>query len=419
VLAGEKRWHAENADSIDAIATIPDASVDAIVCDPPAGISFMARGWDSDKGGRDAWIDWLRCIMSECLRVLKPGGHALVWAIPRTSHWTGTAIELAGFEVRDVVTHLFGSGMPKSKNISLAIDKSIGIDDQRAVVHSYTAGGNAGTSTKAKGGTYVVGAPNSKAVELKVTKGANEISQRFDGWGTGLKPAVEFWFLARKPCVAGSLYENALKYGTGGININATRIPTDWKRRPESWHRSGHSAKPDAKKIAAPPGKGIQCHPLGLHPANLTIDDFITEQLGDKAQFFYVAKTSTKEREAGCESLPKRMNVEIVDRGADSAGINNPRAGAGRTSSGRANHHPTVKPLALMRWLVRLVTPPGGIVLDPFMGSGSTGCAAVLEGLRFIGIELDADYVRIAESRIAHWEKLQNNHEQTTLFSTR
>ncbi len=442
-------WTVEQGDCLEVLRGLPDASIDSIVTDPPAGISFMGKGWDDDKGGPEEWISWLSSVMRECLRVLKPGGHALVWAIPRTSHWTGMACELAGFEVRDRVTHLFGSGFPKSLNVSKAIDDAAGATrptvranpNHRAVsgvnYDGVYAGGNTGAAT--------------------ITAPATPEAEQWDGWGTALKPAAEDWWLLRKP-LAGTVARNVLEHGTGALNVDGCRVATDWSERPESWKRSGHSAKPDADKIAAPPGQGINCHELGRWPSNVVLShheectydpDYgecspncpvamldaqsgiskstggsrgaggqngrynaigaqdIKPGIGDSggaSRFFYTAKTSTKEREAGLEGLPKRGAAELTDREPDTDGLKSPRAGAGRTSKGRANHHPTVKPLALMRWLVRLITPPGGIVLDPFTGSGSTGCAAVQEGFVFCGIEQDADYVEIARARIAHWE---------------
>lgn len=480
-------WCVLQGDCLERLRELPDCSVDAICTDPPAGISFMGRSWDTDKGGPQEWIAWLASIMRECLRVLKPGGHALVWAIPRTSHWTGMAIELAGFEVRDVVTHLFGSGFPKSKNVSLAIDETdtrswcprcrgflqggehfegracgtchsetLPAKAARAVVRTYTAGGNAGVSTADKGGTYGVGVGTAAPVELAITRGASERSRAWDGWGTSLKPACEFWFLARKP-LEGTVARNVTEFGTGALNVDGCRIGDEivgwggggggggrgaadaatWNGetcglveggpRPVAgrWpanvvlscdcYQSGDLAHAadcpvamlDAQSGNRPGMSGGGKHRPGATPGMFgAIDCTHTARAdqGGASRFFYTAKTSTREREAGCEQLPKKSAGELVDRDEDSAGINNPRAGAGRTSSGRANHHPTVKPLALMRWLVRLITPPGGIVLDPFCGSGSTGCAAVLEGLSFLGIEQDPEYVAIAEARIAHWE---------------
>ncbi len=485
----ELLYHVECSDALAALQQIETSTIDAIVTDPPAGISFMGKAWDGDKGGRKQWTAWLESVMRECLRVLKPGGYCLVWALPRTSHWTGSALEDAGFEVRDCVTHIFGSGFPKSLNVSKAIDAADGLKDAREVVSTYTAGGNAGVSTADKGGTYGVGVGTAPAIELAITRGASERSRQWDGWGTALKPAAEMWWLVRKPLV-GTVAANVLAHGTGGLNIDGCRIGTTDNLN------GGRYSDNKVGDDGASYGAGINlrsaaeyAQPAGRWPANVAlshaegcgrldaaraewcrgfdvrtqtmqaalsgppVDDLPTPQIDDCApdcpvamldaqsgvttsqggsrgsggqhgtysaigaqdikpgkgdsggasRFFYVAKPSTKEREAGLDHLPKRAAAELVEREDGAAALDCPRTGAGRTSKGRANHHPTVKSIALMRWLVRLITPPGGIVLDPFTGSGTTGCAAVLEGCHFIGVEQDPEYVAIASARIAHW----------------
>lgn len=476
VLAGESRWTVEHTDCLALLRSLPDSCIDSIVTDPPSGIGFMSKKWDSNKGGRDKWIAWLTKIMKEALRVLKPGGHALVWALPRTSHWTATAVEDAGFEIRDVITHLFGQGMPKNQDASKAIDIRNGDKAKRPVVGSYMAGGNAGTSTAEKNGTYAVGAQNSAPVELKRTIGATEQSREWDGWGTALRPAAENWILARKPLI-GTLAENLIEHATGAINIDANRIPRNYDAepdRPESWRKSGHSAKPDAEKIAAPPGVGIDLHPGGGWPANAvfshdaecgaecvdgcpvaaleeqsgvttsgtmragtprprsavcygelsgaatSVDTFgdtgtasrffnvlrLDPELDGADRFFYQAKPATSEREAGCDAFALKTASELVDRDEGTVGIKNGRAGAGRSSEGRRNNHPTLKSIALMRLLTRCVTPKNGVCLDVFTGSGTTGCACVIEGFRFIGAELndsvEEPFASIARARITH-----------------
>jgi len=482
VLCGEQRWALLHDDCLHALRLIPDCSVDSVVTDPPSAIRFMGNDWDSDKGGRVIWVQWLTLVMTECLRVLKPGGHAFVWALPRTSHWTGLAIEQAGLEVRDVVTHLAGTGMPKSLNVSKGIDRKRGTTDQRRVLHTYQAGGNAGTSTKDKGGTYSVGAQNSEPIELSVTSGGCDEARAWDGYGTGLKPGAEFWWLARKP-FKGTLVNNVLTHGCGCLHIDACRIPTDWTERSPSWHASGTSAKPDEEKIAAPPGTGIQCHPDGRWPTNVVMShatgcgercvpgcpvhivgeqggssrstdaprnnqardniakgreqanittghgdsgtasrffpQFRASPLDDIAPFLYQAKPSRRERDTGCEHLPKKTRGQATRRKDGTAGLDCPRAGAGR-SGGARNSHATVKSVELMRWLVRLVTRPGGVCVDPFAGSGTTGVGCMLEGVRFIGIEVydteEFPYCTIARARMTHatsWKSPQPESEDT------
>ena len=190
-------------------------SVDAVVTDPPAGISFMGRRWDHDRGGRVEWIAWLASVMRECLRALKPGGHALVWALPRTSHWTGTAIEDAGFETRDVLAHLFGTGFPKSLDVALAIDRSRGAKGSwKQVDHPGRPGARNRTTET------VVDQLHYSPVMRHVYESASGEAQLWTGWGTALKPGAEFWILARKP-LTGTVAANVLQHGTGAINVEA------------------------------------------------------------------------------------------------------------------------------------------------------------------------------------------------------
>lgn len=221
VLSGEKRWTVVQGDALEQLKTLPDECIDAVVTDPPAGIGFMGKEWDSPRGGRVPWIEWLTEILKEALRVLKPGGHALVWALPRTSHWTGTAIEQAGFEIRDCIQHLVGSGFPKSLNVSKAIDAAAGVE--RETVGSKRLGGNACIPCKDKGGTYGVGVGTAPAQDVPITAPATDAAKQWDGWGTALKPGHECWWLARKP-LNGTVAQNVCTHGTGGLNIAATRV---------------------------------------------------------------------------------------------------------------------------------------------------------------------------------------------------
>lgn len=324
-------------DCLTILKTFEADSVDSIITDPPAGISFMGKSWDSDKGGRDEWVKWMAEVMSECLRVLKPGGHALVWAIPRTSHWTATAVENAGLEVRDVVTHLFGSGFPKSLNIEKATDGAV------------------------------------------------------KGQGTALKPAAEFWILARKPLSEKTVAKNVLKWGTGGLNIDGSRI----EGKPRATHGDKNIRTQDNLNGRYGGGMPLGEYPVaaGRFPANLVLSGDIPEMLGDVARFFYCAKVSPSERNAGLEGMPDKAAPKFD--GGDFMGIS-----TNAKERVAKNNHPTVKPIKLMAYLIKLITPPGGLVLDPFTGSGSTGVAALQNGFRFIGIEREAEYVAIAEKRM-------------------
>lgn len=400
MIAQGENWTLHNGDCIEGMRTLADCSVDSIVTDPPAGIGFMGKEWDSDKGGREGWVSWLTGVMAEAYRVLKPGGHALVWALPRTSHWTGTAIESAGWEVRDVHHHIFGTGFPKSLNVSSIMHELLGVTD----------------------GEY----------------------------GTALKPAVEHWILARKP-LDGTYAENIRAHGVGALNIGGCRVSGDMSTG--SWGEkrgdSGFYAPGVGTNRAAVPG-GTK-NDAGRWPAHLSLDEYSAALLdvqsgirdsggypaeggqrthgstfgqpsargeqkfgsssGGVSRFFFVAKAPRAEKDAGLEGRARKSGGEATGRVDGSAGTNNPRAGAGR-KGGIRNIHPTVKSIELMRWLVRLITPPGGLVLDMFAGSGTTGLGCIAEGARFIGFELGADYHEIAVAR------LEAASRQQTLFAT-
>ena len=333
-----------HGDCLQVLRSLPDCSVDSIVTDPPYGLSFMGKRWDYDVPSVDVWV--------ECLRVLKPGGHLLAFAGTRTQHRMAVRIEDAGFEIRDMIAWVYGSGFPKSLDVSKAIDKAAGAE--REVVGQRTTGIGTGN-----GSTPIMGDGNRD-----ITAPSTDAAKQWQGWGTALKPALEPITVARKPLI-GTVAENVLQHGTGAINVDGGRVEG------------------------------------GRWPANFIHDgsEEATDLLGASARFFYCAKASKADRDEGCEKLQERSAGECVDRVEGSAGMESPRAGAGRTSGSR-NHHPTVKPTDLMRYLCRLVTPPSGIVLDPFMGSGSTGKAAMLEGFAFVGIEREAEYIDIAKARI-------------------
>lgn len=315
-------------DCLVAMRDMADNSVDSIVTDPPYGLSFLGKKWDYDVPSVEIW--------QECLRVLKPGGFLLSFAGTRTQHRMAVNIEDAGFEIRDMIAWVYGSGFPKGHNIGKAVDKKLG--NEREVVGTRKLRGKA---RKMKGGFFLAHEEREETDEIQLSKG----SSPWEGWGTALKPALEPITVARKP-FKGTVAENVLKHGTGGINVDGCRVGTK-------------------KMVNAPAGKKA-----GRFPANLIHDgsDEVVEIMGDKQRFFYCAKASKKDR-------------------------------------GEGNRHPTVKPTKLMRYLCRLVTQPGGVILDPFMGSGSTGKAAKLEGLDFIGIEMDEGYIKIAEARIQNVQR--------------
>jgi DNA modification methylase len=419
-------------DCLERLREMEDCSVDSVVTDPPYGLSFMGKKWDYNVPSEDIW--------RECLRVLKPGGHLLAFAGTRTQHRMAVRIEDAGFEIRDMIAWVYGSGFPKSLDVSKAIDKAAGAE--REVVGQYASfRPNDHADTKYSGNLHTNGA---------ITAPATLPARQWQGWGTALKPALEPITVARKPLGEKTVAANVLAHGTGGINVDGCRVGTD------GGTAKGNPPKAESNGIY---GHGINgaCDILdigkGRWPANLIHDgsDEVMELFpqtkksadaggtrrtalgrmnddawqpketvmpgygdsGSAARFFYVAKASKKDRDEGCEHLPEHQEGLQLPRGKcpdcgtwkNSGELKCKCGGEWQMTSNpppkARNFHPTVKPTALMRYLCRLVTPPEGIVLDPFMGSGSTGKAAMLEGFQFVGIERDPEYFEIATNRIA------------------
>ena len=383
-------------DCLEVLRTMPDASVDAVVTDPPYGLAFMGKRWDYDVPSVEVW--------AECLRVLKPGGHLLAFAGTRTQHRMAVRIEDAGFEIRDMIAWVYGSGFPKSLDVSKAIDKAAGAE--REVVgpsQRHVSGkpeqrteGLSGTSTFAE----VVG------MGAFITAPATDAARQWAGWGTALKPALEPITVARKP-LSGTVAATVLEHGTGALNVDGCRVATD--ENPSGARRASAPPIREAGTWAnnrRSPVTFAEMRPgetLGRWPANL-IHDGSDEVVG----LFPAARSSCgggvdrKARDtcvySGGWGLHDSSAGQYHDTGSAARFFYTAKASRDDRSNG--NTHPTVKPTDLMRYLCRLVTPPGGIVLDPFMGSGSTGKAAMLEGFEFIGIEREASYHAIAEQRI-------------------
>ena len=388
-------------DCLEVMRTLPDASVDAVVTDPPYGLAFMGKRWDYDVPTTEVW--------AECLRVLKPGGHLLAFAGTRTQHRMAVRIEDAGFEIRDMIAWVYGSGFPKSLDVSKAIDKAAGAE--REVVGSYTVGGTAAKG-KHKGRAAAAsdeGAAIGCTKDLAITAPATPEAQQWAGWGTALKPALEPITVARKP-LEGTVAENVLAHGTGGINVEGCRVGTD-----ENLNGGAYSPSSDGMSQNEVYGRyykrpGEYSQPAGRWPANLIHDG------SDEVVGLFPQSNSATPSTNGCYGEGKGQGGP--GNGGFGAGLNSATpnrapigdsgsaarffytAKASRDDRSDGNTHPTVKPTDLMRYLCRLVTPPGGVVLDPFMGSGSTGKAAMLEGFGFIGIEREAAYHAIAERRI-------------------
>lgn len=418
--------------NLDILPTLADNSVDAIVTDPPYELGFMGKSWDSSG------IAYSVELWTECLRVLKPGGHLLAFGGSRTWHRLAVAIEDAGFQMRDSIAWLYGSGFPKSLDISKAIDKAAGAERE---VLTETVEDLFGERQEEK----KLAQPGSTADRLAMGNGwqqaptetapATPQAQQWEGWGTALKPAFEPVVVARKPLI-GTVAENVLAYGTGGLNIDGSRI-----RRAEGDNSiAGNRTATFGTQETVSGGDGSggwEQNDGGRWPANVILDTYTAELLdeqsgisksqggatakssiwesgkerttnhfgdtGGASRFFYVAKASKRDRNEGLEGLPLGERVFMGSGGRtmqDGVWVE-----TNSEPKPRQNFHPTVKPTDLMRYLIKLVTPPGGVVLDPFTGSGSTGKAAILEGFDFIGIELTEDYLPIIEGRLAHAER--------------
>ena len=366
-----------HGDSLHELTKLDDNSIDAVVSDPPYGLSnishgalmsclkewalgnysylpaakgFMGKSWDGFVPPPALW--------REVYRVMKPGAHALIFAGSRTQDLMGLSLRVAGFEIRDILQWLYGSGFPKSHDVSKAIDKIKGCE--REIIGYSKSGLHRGS-----GVTVSYGEGNSRESSF-ITAPSSQEAKQWEGWGTALKPAYEPILLVRKPLI-GSVAENVLEHGTGGINIDACR-----KQTGEIFIQGEIKVKPSACYGSVRPGGKI--YDRGRFPMNVILDERASNLLDIQApsvnRFFYCAKAQPNERQAGLDGF---------------------------------NIHPTVKPIELMKYLCKLITPPGGTILEPFLGSGTTAIAANLLGFECIGIERELEYVKVAEARLKYW----------------
>jgi DNA modification methylase len=466
-------WRVMAGSCLDRLKDLDDNSIDAVVTDPPYELGFMGKSWDSSG------IAYNVEVWRECLRVLKPGGHILAFGGSRTWHRLAVAVEDAGFEVRDSIAWIYGSGFPKSLDVSKAIDKGFGenrarqfrftkwmrstgitarqIDEatntkmgghytsqssqpaiatadlfdklrpylpevpeeiERLVAErtgiEWTAYKNrevigskiSGIANKDEGQRHTIGA--SKSIEVDITAPATPEAQKWNGWGTALKPAFEPVVVGRKPFAKSStVAANVLEWGVGGLNIDGTRIASTDKWNPITPKAS------DSIGTFKTKDRVIEQHHAGRWPSNVMLDEYtaglVDEQQEGASRFFYVAKASKRDRNEGLDEIEAQSSAgkgnglaRICEKCG--ASILKPCNCEDRTfvNPPIKNFHPTVKPTDLMRQLIRLVTPPGGTVLDPFTGSGSTGKAAILEGFQFVGVELTEEYLPIIEGRLIH-----------------
>ena len=444
--------------NLDILPTLADNSVDSIVTDPPYELGFMGKKWDSSG------IAYSVELWQQCLRVLKPGGHLLSFGGTRTYHRVAVAIEDAGFELRDSIAWLYGSGFPKSMDVSKAIDKAAGAE--REVIGTKMASPKGISQAETRSDT-AAGAYGGEVKEIDITAPATPEAKQWEGWGTALKPAFEPVIVARKPLI-GTVAENVLTYGTGALNIDASRIEAqDQDLLDAAVKRMSGNAVKGQLNFAG--NKTIKPNSAqGRWPANIILDPYTAElvdqQSGDRpggnfptqrgagvatgfgagkptqggarkmndsggaSRFFYIAKTSKRDRNEGLDTLPEIQTTGGGGLTADlreDGSLETASAGGkyGSIKAKQTNFHPTVKPTMLMEYLIKLVTPSGGTVLDPFTGSGSTGKAAILNGFSFIGIELTPDYLPIIEGRLKHAEqtvakakKQENQRETEKLF---
>jgi DNA modification methylase len=421
-----------HGNNLDILPSLADNSIDSIVTDPPYELGFMGKKWDSSG------IAYSVELWQQCLRVLKPGGHLLAFSGSRTYHRMVVAIEDAGFEIRDMISWISNKTFPKSLNIGKAIDKAAGAEREVIGKHSAPAGKSAvmtGSRTVTEAGFWARG-----DTDVNITAPATDGAKQWDGWGTGLKPTVEPIVMARKP-VEGTVANNVLTYGTGGLNIDGSRIGLDNQADADIQRLRKGGFKTEYV------GGDVQGYTsdkaiAGRWPANLIIDQDTAELLdeqtgqvrsnhnktnnnsgfgdsyvggsltrpvsgpmysdsGGASRFFYVAKASKRDRNEGLEELPLGQSKFGNQKETVEGSLNSKHRG-----EPRQNFHPTVKPTSLMEYLIKLVTPPNGTVLDPFTGSGSTGKAAILQGFDFIGIEMTEEYLPIIEGRLEHAEAI-------------
>lgn len=444
----DKNYTLYHGNMLDLLDVIPPNSIDSIVCDPPYELNFMNKGWDNSgiAFDKNAW--------KKCFQVLKGGGYLLVFGGSRTYHRIACAIEDVGFEIRDCVMYLYGTGFPKSMDVGLAIDKKNGIDNRT--------------------GNIIKGCANQQiCYDLNLKKEYEErIAQNeWQGWGTALKPAYEPIIVARKP-FKGSLVNNIIKNGVGALNIDECRVGNEERTQYSGKSTNGtvyfnypqnnahfetvvgrfpanvitdgseevQSGFPETKS------NGGNCRMKGFsqfkgsmmsftnqkqesQKSRIVSDKKLPIDSGNACRYFYCAKASTKDREEGLDTFEKSRTTDGCIRTNEETARK-----FGAVSGLRKNIHPTVKPTALMQYLVRLVSPKGSVILDPFMGSGSTGKAVMFENnernanYKFIGIELTKEYLPICEARIK-WASEQNTivientkenkvekYQQTTLF---
>lgn len=439
-----------HGDCLEVMRTLPDASVDAVVTDPPYGLEFMGKDWDApwktgngfrrsenpadadrenvfgrqSKRGPEyvagvGFQQWCELWTAECLRVLKPGGHLLAFGGTRTWHRLACAVEDAGFEVRDSIAWLYGSGFPKSLDVSKAIDKAAGAEREATSPNPWA--GRRSVSLNGRGGTVAVEGGDFGPTPDMLTAPATPDAEHWQGWGTALKPAFEPIVVGRKP-LAGTVAANVLEHGTGALNIDGCRVATSdslnggrISTKSDGWDRPW---KHDPEAVAAAHERGAaavaKAEALGRWPANVVLDGEMAAELdrqSGEVSYNPPGRFGTQKgdpNEGASVPYGTRKDGDGIFGYGDTGGASRffptfryeAKAPASERPKVNGTAHPTVKPLDLMRWLVRLVTPPGGTVLEPFAGSGTTVEACVIEGFKCIAIEKTDEYLPLTVARI-------------------
>ncbi len=387
-------WQLIQGDCMEVMKTFKENSIDVIITDPPYNLSFMGKQWDTIENYQEWCMEWGK----EALRILKPGGFLLAFGGTRTYHRLTCGLEDAGFEIRDCLMWVYGSGFPKSMDISKAIDKELGAKREAIGIDEYRA--KRLPNGRTRNNTNVYGIDKRAGEDFKITAPVTPEAQQWQGWGTALKPAYEPIIMARKPISEKNVATNVLKWGTGGINIDGCRIGTDIMIT--RGRTDNHSTRAINKGFS---GNIDKTPKVGRWPANLLLDEeaakLLDQQSGIKKSGVAVRHKSGGKNFGSNTPKPPLNDMGYGDIGGASRFFYVAKASTKeRTMNGKVvNNHPTVKPIKLMQYLCRLITPPGGTILDPFAGSGSTLVAAMLEGFNVIGIEKDKENYNIAFAR--------------------
>lgn len=403
-----------HGDCVETLTELDDCSVDAIVCDPPYGLNFMGKGWDTDV----EYQKWCAIWAAQCLRVLKPGGHMLAFGGTRTAHRLTSGIEDAGFEIRDTITWIYASGFPKSLDVSKAIDKAAGAEREVIAEGVRFGRGSMRNRSRVEAG-YRPTELNPDGGATKITAPASDDAHYWQGWGTALKPASEPIVLARKP-FAGTVAGNVLAHGTGALNIDGCRVEADWSTDPtrRGWQGTAKSNSMFVSGVKNPntsgrwPSNLVFSHDIACVPEGECVSACPVAELDAQSGMGVSNRrppTGRDQRGIPNGNTPVVRFHDTTERGfSDTGGASRffpvfryqAKAPARERPKVGNVAHPTVKPLQLMQFLVRLVTAPGGLVLDPFAGSGATLEACILESLHCLAIEKEAEYLPLIRARI-------------------